>query len=190
MIVYTAIIDNYDTLKKAPKGYECVCFTNTDIKSDEWRIEKVKGSGVKLAREIKIRPDIYIGEDSLWIDANIEAVKPQKEFKDFLTMKHPSRDCILQEVEACSRLGKDKLRRMTKQVQRYKGYPQHNGLIASGVIYRRYNDKVNELNNLWWDEVKRGSHRDQLSFNYCAWLLDFEYETFDFMDGFKYYKHG
>ena len=45
-------------------------------------------------------------------------------------------------------------------------------------MLRRHNEKdVIDTMEMWWEEIKYGSRRDQLSFNYCAWKsnLNFVY---------------
>lgn len=176
--IYTAIIDNYDTIE-IPRyinpDYSYILFTNKDIKSDFWEVRKVEGSGVKLARHIKIRHDIYLPEYefSVWMDANIIQNHDINTFdigtNDMMTMKHPSRDCIYDEVQACINFNKDDDWKMAKQTFRYRnqGYPEHNGLIASGVLFRWHNLPVKRLMKSWDYEVAAHSHRDQLSFNFC-----------------------
>jgi hypothetical protein len=46
------------------------------------------------------------------------------------------------------------------------------------VILRRHTDAIRHLNEAWWNEIVRGSRRDQLSFNYVAWKLGLRYATF------------
>jgi hypothetical protein len=36
---------------------------------------------------------------------------------------------------------------------------------------------MKRFDEVWWDEISRHSRRDQLSFNYVAWKLGFEYST-------------
>jgi len=56
-------------------------------------------------------------------------------------------------------------------MERYRalGYPSHNGLHAAFFIIRRNCDAMMDFNNMWWQEVKKGSVRDQLSFDYVCW---------------------
>lgn len=182
-IVYTAIIGNYDnvvTPLQHNKDYEYILFTNNvEITSDFWKVVYISDSSLsnkKLARKIKIRPDLYLPKHdlSIWLDANIiqncnlESLVECLSGFDMLTMKHPSRNCIYQEVNACNHFKKDNLDLMIKQTNRYKAnnYPENNGLIASGILIRRNKQDVKDLMRNWWYEVSEYSHRDQLSFNY------------------------
>ena len=179
-VIYTAIIDDYDTVKKplfVNEDFDYILFTNVDIQSDFWTVIRVMGSGVKAARKIKIRCDEYLKDYdlSIWLDANIQQKTDMNYFIkemdkcDMITMQHPSRNCIYQEVAACLHWKKDKLSIMNKQVDRYKKlkYPTNNGLIASGILIRWHNRTIKNLMKDWNHEVQNYSHRDQLSFNYC-----------------------
>jgi len=178
--IYTAIIDGYDDI--APplyvnEEYDYFLFTNMDhVESDFWNVIKVEGSGVKLARHIKIRPDLYLGDYdfSVWLDGNVIQACNINDLTnlaqyDMVTMKHPQRNCIYQEVLACEQKGKNTRETMYKQVSRYQAdsYPADNGLIASTFIFRYHNEKIIKLMKMWDSEVQAFSHRDQLSFNYC-----------------------
>ncbi|MDE7250890.1 MAG: hypothetical protein K2N82_13635, partial [Lachnospiraceae bacterium] len=71
---------------------------------------------------------------------------------------------------------------MDVQIERYRnaGYPEHNGLIDSGILVRELkNERVIKVMETWWQEVLHGSKRDQLSFNYACWKNDFVYDSTD-----------
>ena len=90
------------------------------------------------------------------------------------------RNCIYEEAVACKRLRKDDPFIIDSQIAKYKSkqYPKNNGLISSAVLIRRHNesDVVKTMED-WWEEICSGSKRDQLSFNYVAWInnLNFNY---------------
>ena len=53
---------------------------------------------------------------------------------------------------------------------REEGFPENYGLLQSNIMLRRHNDEACiKLMEKWFDELKNGSHRDQLSFNYALW---------------------
>lgn len=61
---------------------------------------------------------------------------------------------------------------MADQVIAYhkEGMPLHYGLTQNCIILRYHNNEnCKRLMELWWNEVKEKSHRDQLSLYYCLW---------------------
>lgn len=198
IVVYTAIIGDYDHLidpRYIDESCDYICFTdNYSLKSDIWRIiyiEQEEPGNTRNARKYKILPHKFLNEynESVWIDGNFEIVGSIRAYiKEFsnnspiLCINHPQRDCIYYEADACIKLNKDNEDIITEQVNRYKNelYPDNNGMIASGILYRKHNDK--ELINImeqWWDELKSNSKRDQLSFNYVCWKYNFNYDSSD-----------
>jgi hypothetical protein len=72
----------------------------------------------------------------------------------------------------------------------FDGYPYNNGLVATWVLHRDNTGKNHHFCAAWWEQVKNYSIRDQLSFNYVAWKLNFTYNTFLSLDGFKLHRHA
>lgn len=140
---------------------------------------------------------------SLWIDGCLQVVdkniigtmEKHLENADICVFKHRVRNCIYEEVDACIKQKKDDESIMLKQVERYleEGYPANNGLGETTALLRRHNKATMEFNELWWEEIKNGSYRDQLSFNYIAWKLGVNYEvfpgSFDANPYFKWFRH-
>ena len=95
-----------------------------------------------------------------------------------INCKLDPRDCVYKEAKAVISLGKDDTELVENQMDKYfeDGYPKSNGLIVSGLILRRHNEAdVKKTMELWWEELKHGSKRDQLSFNYSAWKTNLEF---------------
>lgn len=193
-VIYTCITGDYDCLydvEYPELEYDYVCFTdNPDIEKGIWKIkdipEELKDlSKVKQQRCIKINAHKYLSEYelSVWIDGAIKLTgsvdKYVKEHCDkneahIFIPKHPNRDCIYEEMKACKALKKDKIEIMQPQIDRYisEGYPKKYGLVQSNIIIRYHNeDDCKLLMEKWSEELLNGSHRDQLSFNYCLWKL-------------------
>lgn len=136
-------------------------------------------------------PHLYLHEYdySLWIDGSYDIVGNINELVDnysynnpIICLNHPTRDCIYDEALACIELGKDFASIINKQINKYRTlhYPEHNSLIASGVLYRKHNDKkLIKVMNQWWSEIEKYSCRDQLSFNYICWKNNFNYDRCD-----------
>lgn len=192
-VVYTCITGGYDKLRE-PKFVspfiDYVCFTdNAALTSKFWKIKQIQQdlknlSNVKKQRLIKVLPHKYLAEYdvSLWIDSNISIVGNLKDFfakydlsKKFLyTNKHPGRDCIYREQLAVIRIRKDTFENTNPQIDRYRdeGFPEHYGLAETNIMLRAHKDqRCVRLMNLWGEEILKGSHRDQLSFDYCVWKL-------------------
>ena len=81
------------------------------------------------------------------------------------------------------------------QMERYvsEGYPENNGLARTTVIFRKHNkDDITKHSEDCWEEIKYGSKREQLSFNYIAWKNDLKFnyiqEDIDNNQYFKYMK--
>jgi hypothetical protein len=91
--------------------------------------------------------------------------------------KHPQRNCIYQELEACLKLKKDEPQLMREQIARYRteGYPAELGLVETACVVRRHSAWQVQFNTAWWRELAEGSVRDQLSFNYVAWKTGTSY---------------
>ena len=69
-------------------------------------------------------------------------------------------------------MGKDKSEITKPQMERYKkeGFPEEYGLLQSNIMLRKHNNAdCIKLMEDWFKELKNGSHRDQLSFNYVSW---------------------
>lgn len=169
-------------------------------------VEPTEGDPTRTARKYKILPHRYLGsyDVSIWMDGNLlvrgdvnELVEKHLQNTNVAVFDHAharhrdkekSPDVSgsvreqLEKLLAMAEKGrvKDDPAVMQAQYERYQqeGFPDDNGILLSMVLLRRHNEPdVREAMELWWQEVKKGSKRDQLSFNYAAWKtgLDFVY---------------
>lgn len=202
IVVYTAIFGDYSGLIEQPKfkNVDYICYTDQDFKSKTWKIIKVnppvKGDNTRSNRYYKLLPHKHLTDYnvSIYIDGNFLILK---DFTPFIQQKLKSysllcfdhnqtdsdkRNCIYKEhdgiLDYAKRKGllKDNIKVMQKQIDQLisEGYPSDNGLISAGILIRKHLDnEVIDLMNYWWKIVKNGSKRDQLSFNYAVWKLNF-----------------
>jgi len=212
IVVYTSISGNYDLLKEVvcpEKNIEYICFTDQEIESETWKIKKIPEilnnlEQTKKARCLKILPHLFLQEyeTSVWVDGNIQVKRNMKKFindnlkNNFAIAKHPDRICVYQESEAVKQLKKDKHSTVDSQIEFYKesGYPEKNGMVQSGVIIRKHNEKdCIEICNDWWKELIKWSKRDQLSFNYSIYnknmIIDIFNPSIISSDYFDYWTH-
>lgn len=187
--VITSIAGGYERLREDFKESDArhIAFLDEDsmieaVGIDLWDCRECDISSDEPRRNAKIHkiiPHKFIdlGEDdiSIWIDGNVSLnITPQEladlwlKDKDIAVCKHFERDCVYEEAEACKMSRLDNPVLINQQMKRYKqaGYPENNGLCECGLIVRRHTPEINALSEQWWEEVKNGSSRDQLSFNY------------------------
>ncbi len=205
-VIYTAIIGGYDELVEPsykPEGWEFVCFSDRELKSDTWEVRPtlpLYTDNTRTARKHKLLAHRLFPkhEYSLWIDGNIQVVGDVNKLLPYLdncnysTYDHSQnqldpRSCIYDEGKTILDLGmknggnyKDDPNIISRQMKRYRdeGYPAQNGLVVQMEVLRRHN-QVDVLDAMehHWVELKYNSKREQLSFNYIAWKnnLKFSY---------------
>lgn len=189
-VVYTIIFGDYDYLKEPEilsPNFDYICFTDDPtLKSNIWKIKLVKlnkkFSVKRCAAEFITNPFKYLigynlsvlvgGQISIHcdIDEFVRTVLPDD--RSIAIMQHPNRDCIYEEAKKVLKLEKDVLLVVNQQMDEYRrtGYPEHNGLVSSGIIVRRHEDKkLRKHCELWHQEIIKHSQRDQLSFNFVLW---------------------
>ena len=125
-IIYTAIFGGYDQLpdpQYKPEGWDFICFTDSDIKSDIWEIKKVPAiyeDSTRNARKYKVLPHRWFPdyEYSLWVDGNILIKNNINELIDIYLDDNISlavhdhnqnqldpRDCVYDEAELILKAG-------------------------------------------------------------------------------------
>lgn len=197
--IYTAIFGPYDTLKDPlviTPGWNYVCYTDQDFKSDVWQIKKTPkllDDPRMLARWFKIRFNLFIrDEESIWIDGsfiiNCDLNKWWKDnFNGIMTcIKHPIRNCIYDEANACIKFGRGNNVDIVNQVAAYAPLvPKNNGVIQSGILMRKKTPLTSLICRGWWDQIEKYSDRDQISFGKIAALYPgaINYISWDYRTG-------
>jgi hypothetical protein len=113
----------------------------------------------------------------MWVDGNVLIKKDPTRLvdellgdHDIVAVEHPHRDCLYEEAKACTRIGKGDEEKIRAQVLDYRqhGFPDHWGLWHCAMLIRRHAPEVRDFNRMWWEELRRFSGRDQISFPYLV----------------------
>lgn len=182
MIVYTAMMGDFDDLRPPEVEGHFVAFVDSPVEVDGWDVRVIpKQDNPRLtARWCKTHPHVLFPETkvSVWIDGNVtlmvESVVIVGEWLaegDIAAFAHPARDCAYDEARRCIKYGKGDPEKIAAQMEAYEaeGFPKDGGLGMTSVVARRHTQEVNRFNELWWAEIKTHSVRDQLSFPYVMW---------------------
>ncbi len=189
-VIYTAIFGRLGRFKIPNVSISDVsrfCFTDLDVESHFYEIKKMNLNhllSVRRQRWVKICiPDEIFDnyEYSVYVDCKRPMsvdfdylLNCMEAESDFLTRPHRRRSCAYDEGMFCIDRKKDHKAVILKQLGFYKSqkFPTHCGLHATGLLMRRHTEKMKEFSSLWWKQVERYSHRDQISLPYVAWKYD------------------
>jgi GT2 family glycosyltransferase len=185
--IFTASIGLYDDLSdtkfKKQDDWDYICFTdNLKLKSDFWKIEYIENTGstvldnYKQARKIKTSFYEYLSsyEYLVWRDCRIIMKCNLNDYlsklgnNDMCLTKHNDAKSIMEEFNRILSGNLETQEMVDKIKERYKtfNYNYDNGLISSGVMLFRNNEKTIKFFKEWCNEIINYSHRDQLSANF------------------------
>jgi hypothetical protein len=200
VVVYTAICGGYDELRTPlpqthsdgqPWGVDFVAFTDEDLPADRgWEIRKLRGfddlNPRMKSRLPKATPHRFFDYRryrwAIWVDGSLEmtslsfvadllaAMQPHD--LPLGAFEHPRRDCVYREAAVCQPLKKYKGYDLAGQVRAYRtaGYPEHNGLLACGVlVWDMAHPLQAEVGEAWWREQEIHGTMDQLSLPVALW---------------------
>lgn len=200
LTIYTAIYGGCDPLHQPlfhADDIRYVCYTDS-----KWnRADGVKtivgrphSCPIRASRWHKTHPP---KGDSIWIDGSYQVIGDPRPFFSAMShslalIRHSDRGCAYQEAIQVAARVKDDPPIILRQAMRYTadGMPPGFGLWQGGLILRRA-DCSSEWQDGWWDEIERGSHRDQISLAYSLWKHQVEFQTLQGrpMDVFAMHKH-
>ncbi len=181
LVVYTAVVGAYDTLvppQYFPPNCDFVVFSDEPMVVEGWTTRPLgymHQDSSRSARFVKLHPHFFFAEYeySIWLDANIGVIGNVAAFIEQLrsgnfisSFIHPLRNCIFEEGAECIVRKKDDELTILQQLERYRTLrvPEHGGLWETNCLVRRHNDPACiKLMTSWWQELDRGSKRDQLS---------------------------
>jgi hypothetical protein len=193
VVVYTALVGNYDYLRAVPGGIfniDFICFADQSLSEDfckrkGWMfrpIPKEAGLSRRGCRQIKSMPHKFLGEYeiSIWLDSNISFNKNIQEIiEEFSSssalirgFRHVSRDCAYSEAEKCISLKKDTEQNLNAMVVNMlnSGFPENYGLTETNVLFRKHHDNVIQiLCEEWSYFLGEVTVRDQVSFDFLCW---------------------
>jgi hypothetical protein len=202
MTLYTAIFGPYDFVKPIFKkgNWNYVLFTDQPRNSpifkyydmypelQGWDIRHVPTpkDPIREARKYKILPHRFLDGETIWIDSTFIPNTDCWPDGDFVVVNHPFERCVYREARACLDMGKGKAEEINRQVAHYKslGIPTSSGVISSGILKRKPTQITKAMCDIWWDEIKNYSTRDQIGFgvvnacfnNYLT-KIDWNYTT-------------
>ncbi|AXV16482.1 hypothetical protein CYG48_12760 [Neorhizobium sp. SOG26] len=169
-----------------------VVFTDDpELRSETWRPILIKDPTLdpsRLSKRYKHLPHVYLAdyEESLYIDNTVKLkVDPSAIFRRLSShklamLRHPHRDCLYKEAEAVISMSLDSPAIIAEQLNIYRqaGFPEKFGLNAGTFILRKHSDPaVIRAMTEWHSQILRFSKRDQLSWNFVAWLLDLRFTS-------------
>jgi hypothetical protein len=186
--IYTAISGRYDRLRAQPasatRGVDLVAFLDRPRRLRGWQARALHQGFADPNRNAKIHKilsHVYFPDKlyTLWIDGSvtIEFSFPVHQLIsrylgdcDLALFQHYRRTCLYQEAQHCIHTRADDPNIIRRQAQAYtrQGYPANAGLSECSVLLRRHTEAIKAFNEAWWNEIQRGSRRDQVSFAFVA----------------------
>ena len=191
--IYTAVIGGYDDIRQpkvVDERFDYYLFTD-HIETDfigVWRLMPIPYSNPDrklVSGYVKTHPKELLPnyDATLWMDSSILIMddyiykKIEELWRsdiELSSVKHPLRDCVYEEAYAILNKKYETPQRIHDWCYRlYKeGYPTHNGLFETGILFRKKDLKIDALNIEWWNCLNNNVKRDQLALNYCLWKTD------------------
>ena len=195
-VIYTVNLGNYDKIKPIPKleGWDYINIIDWELSEEEkknsnWTfvmipnyVNNMNISTVKKQRFIKLHPHLFFKEKelSVYIDSKIKLIGDLNDLVirilspnyNIIMQEHRTRNSVFDEFNQVLQLKLEKKSMIEKIKTRYKaeGFKDNFGFGESSFILRRHNEQdCIKIMEMWWNEIKLYSHRDQLSFNYVLW---------------------
>ena len=189
MIVLTAHFGDLDPLYDplvVSDRCKYICYTDReDLRSSVWEVRKLSlgNDSRMLARRFKIRAPIHFpGREILWVDGTMQLKRKPEDFlkrlwdHTVLAMPHPHRDTIEEEATILSKRHGWPEGPFRRQIASYRNRgwdpKKHGWLTTTGLLGFRRGSTSQMLSARWWKEIEEWGHpRDQMSFDFSAWLV-------------------
>lgn len=187
-VVYTVQTGGYDSVQQPleiDERFDYVLFSDavTEPKKGVWDVRPIPYDNAdltRLSRYPKMHPNKMLSEysASLYIDANVQIIGQRIYDRvvecyelgiDWAGIQHPFRDCIYDEAYVIYGLDTEaNIFRWCHRL-RQEGYSRHRGLNENNIIFRTHNDRVKEVDAMWWSLYETYTRRDQLTLYYVLW---------------------
>lgn len=165
---------------------------NPNLAMDDVEVIVSKGipnDPVRSARQPKHCPHRFFGnfDWSIWIDNKSSLLMQPSNIVDELSRQDPDgvffafphfrRNCLYDEAKTVIQNGLDDRKIVRKQIKMYRneGMPKSFGLIESHFLVRKNVRDVRDFGDAWYEEIKKFSRRDQISFPYLARKMGLHY---------------
>lgn len=196
--IYTVLTGGYDKVKNPlvlDDRFDYILFTDENEKNNDgvWDVRKIPSDisdKQLLSRYPKINPISFLDEYeySVYMDANVQ-IASAKFYENIIQLvskgvklagvKHQTRDCLYEEGFRIliSYPNINRMQLLTQMASFKKdGFPYKFGMYEANVIFRVHKDEqVVMLCNSWWRIYKNSVRRDQLSYSYVLWKLNFSF---------------
>lgn len=189
LLVYTAVFGGYDRVfppMRPEAGIDYVVVTDDPALSvPGWRT-RVIAAGAQGAKTANLQFKALMHRElpgydaSLYIDGNVRLLGRTSEvFDRFLATgaalgvyRHPLRDTVAAEVEACIAAGKADAGKLRAELADYRaeGFADDQGLIEATILLKNHNaPELDPAMGLWRDLFQRYQTRDQVSLPVVLW---------------------
>jgi TOD1/MUCI70, glycosyltransferase-like domain len=185
--IVTGVFGAYEPLLGLPPGVSGQCFSDGTVGAAVgWSLRPLP---LQLARRIRLPrlKNRYVkthvhkltGADVvLYVDGSFRIVTDPTDWAlealgdaEMAAYRHPLRNCVYAEAEACIRQRQGNAKAIAQQLARYRaaGLPRSSGLYGGGLLVMRNTGRVRDFCARWWEEICAGSERDQLSLGFLMW---------------------
>ncbi len=182
-VVYTCVTGGYDRvlppLQTTPNARFVLFSDRPETRVRGWEtlplqdLAQAEGPRINRAHKIlgpRLFPDHRV---SLYVDGNIRILSDLTPLfdafaeadADIALPRHPQRETVAEEVEACIAMGKadEDVLRNEYAALLSEGFDPYARLTENNVIFRRQSPALDTAMDDWWRRVRDGTGRDQLS---------------------------
>lgn len=202
--VYTNVAGSYESRLYAPRrqreGMRFICFSDhPKLSPNGWEIRKPAHPPEIQRPDLVNRYHKFFAHDlfpeaeySVYVDANLQItgdlgslVRQLRSSGALLgAARHPERDSYGDEIEVCLRnrkfKGDDALRALAQKAH-YDAAGLPRRLLAAGLLVRQHgSSQLARAMELWWDQVRTYTARDQISLPYVLWKTGLPHTVYDF----------